>query len=388
MAIVFFCQSCGARFEVAPRLAGKKGRCKTCGQVMHVPKAEELASMSSMPALAASGERRAAAAAIAAAVPVARASTLATAGRRGAASGGGKPQSMNDWLDQSLSKIGLAPLSRAAIPKKPFLPSALDDAEDSKPYVLEKPDRRSARGKGGGPPNAVVVAWRKEISLIHKIFRWLNQSAYLASVPFIVILLFGIAVKVHGISIFGATFVVLLNIGRIVAGIADLAVIPLRDGLSPAKLKKPVRRVVEPIATIAAVWVAFAFIPWLRYSEASTGTITDRLRSTAKGLESDIKSELGTVTDKAKTLELDKLGAQAQEKLRGAVEQAKSIDLNKLGAQAQDKLKGLQSSPGAQTEKPPPQSADTQPSQGPQVRELLKDVQRGREALKELQKDP
>ena len=109
---------------------------------------------------------------------------------------------------------------------------------------------------------------------------------------------------------------VLLNIGRIVAGIADLAVIPLRDGLSPAKLKKPVRRVVEPIATIAAVWVAFAFIPWLRYSEASTGTITDRLRSTAKGLESDIKSELGTVTDKAKTLELDKLGAQAQEKLR------------------------------------------------------------------------
>ena len=45
MGVVFFCQSCGARFEVEARLAGKKGRCKQCGQYMTVPKAEHLASM-------------------------------------------------------------------------------------------------------------------------------------------------------------------------------------------------------------------------------------------------------------------------------------------------------------------------------------------------------
>ena len=52
MGIVFFCQSCGARFEVPDRMAGKKGRCKKCGQYMPVPKAEQLASMAAMPALA------------------------------------------------------------------------------------------------------------------------------------------------------------------------------------------------------------------------------------------------------------------------------------------------------------------------------------------------
>ena len=52
MNIVFFCQSCGARFEVDPRMAGKKGHCKKCGQYMSIPRAEEIASMAAMPALA------------------------------------------------------------------------------------------------------------------------------------------------------------------------------------------------------------------------------------------------------------------------------------------------------------------------------------------------
>ena len=39
MNIVFFCQSCGARFEVDPRMAGKKGHCKKCGQFMSIPRA-------------------------------------------------------------------------------------------------------------------------------------------------------------------------------------------------------------------------------------------------------------------------------------------------------------------------------------------------------------
>ena len=53
MGIVFFCQSCGARFEVDPRMAGKTGRCKKCGQTMSIPRAEQIASIAAMPALAA-----------------------------------------------------------------------------------------------------------------------------------------------------------------------------------------------------------------------------------------------------------------------------------------------------------------------------------------------
>jgi hypothetical protein len=361
-------------------MAGKKGRCKNCGQYMMVPRAEHLASMTSMPALAGVG-----AGAGGAAVAVPRSPLTGRAGP--GVRGGAGPVSIGEWLKAGVSQIGLAPLSLQNIPKRQFAPSALDDAEDSKPYVLEKPDPRDARGhKGGGPPNVVMAAWRKETGKIQKIFRWLNQSAYLVSIPFVIILMFGIAVKAYSIALFGATFVVLLNLGRIVAGVANLAVIPLRDGLNFKKFKKPLRRVIEPIAWIAGVVIAFTFIPWLSTGKGSTGTISDRLRTTAEDLGKHIEGEVDTVAAKAKDLDLDKLGAQAQEKLKGVVDKAKTIDLNKLGSQAQDKLKGLRGSPGEPQSQPSPEGS-TQP-QASQVGELLKDVERGREVLKDLQKQP
>jgi len=308
MGIVFFCQSCGARFEVDARMAGKKGRCKKCNQLMSIPRAEHLTSMVNMPALAGAGVGAMAA---------------PRAGSVGAARAAVGAQSMSDWLKASMSKVGLAPLSVQAIPKRPFLPSALDDPEDSKPYVLEKPDPRDARVQGGRPANAVVAAWKREMGLIGRIFRWLNESAYVVSIPFIIILLFGIVVKAHPIAVFGATFVVLLNIGRSVAGVANLAVIPLRDGLNVKKYKKPLRRVIEPVVTIALVVLAFTFIPWLSSSKAGTGTISDRLRTAAESLGGDIKGEVGNVTEKAKQLDLEKLGSQAQSKFKGVVDKAK-----------------------------------------------------------------
>ena len=282
---------------------------------------------------------------------------------------------MGDWLNASMSKIGLAPLSMKAIPKRAFLPSALDDAEDSKPYVLEKPDRRDRHVREGKPANVFVAAWRKDVGWIQRIFRWLNQSAYLASVPFIIILLFGIAVKAHSIAIFGATFVVLLNIGRIVAGAANLAVIPLKDGFDFRKYKKPLRRVIEPIVTIALVVLAFTFIPWLSTGKASTGTIAERLRSSAESLQTEIEGEVGRVKAKAKDLNLDKLGNDVVEKA------------NKLGTQAQEKLKGLGGAAGDDAAQPPPDDTGGQPQKA-SVKGLLKDVERGARRSKNCRESP
>ena len=175
--------------------------------------------------------------------------------------------------------------------------------------------------------------------------------------PFIIILLFGIAVKANRSPSSAPTFVVLLNIGRIVAGVANLAVIPLRDGFNFRKYKKPLRRVIEPVVTIALVVLAFTFIPWLSSGKASTGTITDRIRATAEDLEKDIKGEVGKVTDKAKDLNLDKLGKDALEKA------------NKLGGQAQEKLKGLGGSSSDGSEKAAPGDAGAPPQTGPSLRE-------------------
>ena len=126
MGIVFFCQSCGARFEVDPRMAGKKGRCKKCGQYMTIPRAEEIASMAAMPALAVAG--------------VGAGVAAASGGRRRVdrllAQGGDQPG--GPGADHARPDAGSAT-------KKPAI--ALDDAEDSKPYVLAQPDaRRIAAG--------------------------------------------------------------------------------------------------------------------------------------------------------------------------------------------------------------------------------------------------
>lgn len=291
MGIVFFCQSCGSRFEVDARMAGKHGRCKKCGQDMAIPKADQLASMVAMPALAA---------APAAAAP--------GPGEAGAAS----------WIKTASSNVGLAPLTldRFSIAKKNAKPSPLDDAEDSKPFLLAGPEISDFHGKKSKPVSAVARIWRKDVGFIQKTFRWLNESAYLVSIPFVMILLFGIAVKSRHLAIFGAVFVILLNLGRIVAGVANLAVVPLREGINTKKMKKPLRRVIEPVLTIALVVLAFTFVPWLSSSPPGQGNIRERIKKEVTELENEVKDEVKNAAA-GKGLGVKKLADEAKEKLKG-----------------------------------------------------------------------
>jgi hypothetical protein len=334
MPIVFFCQSCGARFEVDAHMAGKRGHCKKCGQMMTIPRAVDIASMSAMPALAMAG---------AGAAPAAR----ATAGASAAVAG----RSMSSWLKDGMSKVGLAPLTVDRMPagfRKQTKPSPLDDAADSKPYVLAQPVRE-AHGRVTRQDNAALNLWRRKVGGLEKLFRKLNQAAYLISVPFLLILIFGAVVKSRQLALFGAAAVVLLNVGRLAAGAANVALVPLRDGVNVAKMKKPLWRVIEPAVTIVAVIVAFTFIPWLSRGDPSSKDIAGQLRSGAQQLKADIKGEVGRVVD------VDKLGEQAQQGLKHVGDKAKEIDLKKLSEQAQDKLKSFRSSSGAaETEGSPP----------------------------------
>ncbi len=344
MNIVFFCQSCGARFEVDPRMAGKKGHCKKCGQYMSIPRAQEIASMAAMPALA-------------------MAEAGAVAGRAPGAGAVAGPAPATNWLARMTSQVGLAPITIDRMPagrKKPAM-FAEDDLADSKPYALAKPERRRSGGGGSRPPGVVARVWRGQLGGLQKLFRKLNQAAYLVSIPFLMILIFGTVVGNRPMALFGATVVVLLNIGRLVAGTANLAVIPLRDGIDLTKMKKPLGRVIEPAVTIVLVFLAFLFIPWLSSAQAAKGTIADRIRFGAKALKEDMKGQVNQVVDvdklgaqvqgqlkdlgdKAKDLDIEKLGTQVQGQLKDLGDKAKDFDVKKLGAQAHEKLKELGSS--------------------------------------------
>jgi hypothetical protein len=298
MGIVFFCQSCGARFEVDPRLAGKKGRCRKCGQYTTIPRAAEIASMTALPVRAA---------------VVGRAAPIA----KGAEPAG---PSIGAWIKAGLSSVALAPLTLDRVPR-PRKPDPLDDAEDSRPYVLARP-MVETRGRVRVQDNILVRLWRRELGGIQKVFRWLNESAYFVSIPFIMILLFGTAVKNRPIALFGATFVVLLNLGRLAAGAVELVVAPFRDGLKVRKLKKPARRVGEPLLTILLVFLGFTFIPWLSGSQPVRGSLTDRIREGAAGLGKEIEGEVDSVVKKARKIDVEKLGERAREKLKGIGEPA------------------------------------------------------------------
>ena len=266
MGIVFFCQSCGARFEVDPRMAGKKGRCKKCGQFMEIPLAEQIASMAAMPALAA-----------------------AAVGGVGVPGPGAAGSSIGAWLKEgAVSQVALAPLTVDRMPLFKKKPDPLDDAEDSKPYVLAKPLVEN-RGRAKVQDNVVLRVWRQQLGGIMKIFRTINQAAYLLSVPFIMILLLGTAVRNRPMAMFGATVVVLLNIGRLVSGAANLAIVPFRDGLDWKKMKKPLRRVAEPALTIGLVGLAFVFVPWLATGEPAKRGIGGVIGSLEKRTQEELE---------------------------------------------------------------------------------------------------
>lgn len=277
MGIVFFCQSCGARFEVAPRMAGRRGHCKKCGQQMTIPRPDEIASMAAVPALAGAG---------AGAVAVA-----------GVGADGG---SIGALLRAGISGVGLSPITidrMPVAPRRPSPPSALDDAEDSKPYVLAQPVREG-RGRVARQDNAALNLWRRQVGGLQGAFRRVHEAAYLISVPFLMLAMFGIMIRNRPMAMTGAAVVVLLNIGRLVAGGVNLALVPLRDGIDPKKLKKPLRRVIEPAFTIGLVVLAFAFIPWLSGGKAAEGGTHHRPGSALDALEKRTQEEL----DKARAL--------------------------------------------------------------------------------------
>jgi len=311
MSIVFFCQSCGSRFDVDPRAAGKQGRCKKCGQRMTVPKAEEIASMAAMPALAMAGSG-----AVAGAAPEA------------------------NWLAKMTSKVGLAPITIDRMPAGYRKPSPYDDdLADSKPYALATPERRPTSGGASGAAGAVVRVWRGQLGGVQKLFRKINETAYLVSIPFLMILLLGAAVRNRPLALFGATVVVLLNIGRLVSGFANLAVIPFRDGINLKKMKKPFRRVIEPAVTIGLVVLAFTFIPWLSGGGAAKGTIRDRLSNSARDLGREMEGKVGAAVEKAQALDVKNFGNAAKSKF------------GELEGQARDRIKEVSqpdgSGPGA-----------------------------------------
>jgi len=299
MAIHFNCSQCGAPFVVEERLAGRAARCKRCGSRTTIPGIRD---------------------AVAAAAPGGRAVAAVGAGKAAPAVAPGptKPAAPViavarplNWIDAVTSQVALAPITEQRLSALRKKPTPLDDASFSGLYKLgtapSLPALKGARGRSAG---AITRTYRHEMFKIQSLFRWLNQSAYLVSVPFLMILLLGVVTNSQSLLALGATVVVALNIGRLLAGMANLLVIPFRDSpiqgvlfLIPPitfiylyqnwnKARKPVQRIIGPIGTIGLVILAFLIAPYLHGGEKKKGSIKEQLRSGVGSAEAAINRNL------------------------------------------------------------------------------------------------
>ena len=216
--IHFECPACGASFDVDDRMAGRAGRCKRCGRKMTIP---SRAGASAVRSKAADGQAKAVAAAASTGLRLTPMAPVATAPSQ-PSTAAGRPI---NWLQAVNSQVALAPISMDQMRGLGSRPSPLDEPSIAGPYkVATAPSLPALHMAGRKPAGAVTRNYRNVMRKVQKVFRWLNESAYLVSVPFIMCLLLGLAVGNHSLLVLGATAVVLLNICRIVAGAANLIV--------------------------------------------------------------------------------------------------------------------------------------------------------------------
>lgn len=290
MAITFTCESCEARFSVADRLAGKKARCKGCGRVLTIPEASRpVVAASTSPALA-----------------------------RAAVGPGAKPMA---WLDAVTSQVALKPITmdklQALGRTAPRRPSMFEEDENTPagPYDLlsapNLPAVDAARAATGRAAPRIVQDYRNALLPFQRLFRKLNEWAFVVSAPFLAIFMLAVAARNYSWAVLGATAIVLLNLSRLGTGLLNLFMIPFRDNpvqgvlfLIPPftvvyciqnwnRVRKPVERVIGPALTIGLVVAAFAFLPFLNGGKKTEGTIAERLKAGASSLDAKVQEKLG-----------------------------------------------------------------------------------------------
>jgi hypothetical protein len=264
-----------------------------------------------------------------------------------------------NWLEAVTSHVALAPISVdgvRGITRKPYDP--LDEPSIPGPYKLASapslPALYVAHGKAAG---AVTRGYRGAMGKVQMVFRWLNESAYLVSVPFLMFVLLGLAVGNHSLLVLGATGAVLLNIGRIVAGVANLVVIPFRESpiqgilfLIPPitffylaqnwkKVHRPVKRIIGPILTLALVGAAFLIEPALQSARTTEGSLQDRAKAGVGTLKKGVREQAG----RASNLKIDDLQS-LQEKAEGAIKSLNADDaLKTIEGRLRDATKAIES---------------------------------------------
>ena len=333
MLLIFTCEHCGKRFRVDERSQGKRGRCSYCGHKMRIPRVDapehaHTATPTATPEAAAEAPFRLSPPEPRPLIPELTPPAAAPPPAHHAAephhsvfhlepdiADGHGPHSHEnhvqfELLDDDTDLDAIAQVSPAV---KRGLQEIAEFEKDPRGYKIEG-DRSGVFSLFGvrdlGPASWLYTKWRSGVNLVLKLFRFIDTWAYLISVPFLMLMVFGILIEKRQFVQTGAVAVVLANYGRFWADLFAFFVRPYKDGplhgllfLFPPYtiyylvtrwdgMKKIVRRIAMSCIPILLVIVMYGFLPSVNSDARNAQGIAAKLQAGKDELDRDIESDL------------------------------------------------------------------------------------------------
>jgi DNA-directed RNA polymerase subunit RPC12/RpoP len=346
MSIIFMCENCGKGFNVDERSQGRRGRCSQCGHVMRIPghrvaehmhaAAPATEPVADPPFKLSPPEPH----------PLARHVILPAVAE----------PAPHHSVEPRLSAFGLAPSTAGTQPPHANEPRVqfelLDDDADPASVVPVSPEiarglheiaefeknRRGYKIEGDrsgvfslfglrepGPASWLYTKWRAGVGSVLKVFRWVDTWAYLISVPFLILMILGIAAENRPFIHTGAVVVVLANYGRFWADLLAFFIRPYKDGplhglafLFPPyaiyylatrwdHMKKIVRRIATSCIPIVLVVLIYSFLPSANPEVKDLRGFGAKLKAGKQELDKEIESDLRGLEEKLIELEKPKV---------------------------------------------------------------------------------
>lgn len=347
MSIIFTCENCGKRFKVDERSQGRRGRCSVCRHVMRIPGApaddverEHPPNHAAQPAadlpfkLSPPEPHPMAHQVVVPAVgepppahpvePHHSVFGLASATPEAQQHRANDPHAQFELLDDEAD-------ADSGVPVSPAIARGLQEIADfeksRKGYQMvgEQSALFTYLGlREDGPAGWVYTKWRSGVSALLKVIRWVDTWAYLISVPFLILMIFGIAAENRSLIHTGAVVVVLANYGRFWADLLALFVRPYKDGpvhglafLFPPytvyylvtrwdSMKKIVRRIAMSCVPIVAVILIYAFDPSANPEAKNAHGLGARIKAGKHELDREIASDLNDLEERLKKNQVSK----------------------------------------------------------------------------------
>ena len=314
MKITFACPSCAKPLVADESLAGRKGRCRHCGQSAIVPDGRQQSRGQQQPRSASAAPVADWRTAVASQLTPATGHTTAAAGRVVAA------PSVDETGDYKLR-----PVTPVNVPK--LAASEWDDAElgpaidSSLGGIFTTPvtvaPSSAARPVPTGPSTA-FLAYRSFFSLLVRATTWISETSYTVSFILIILAVASGMIGRHSLAAMGCGAIVVLNLIGLAGDLASLVTLSFRKNplqgvlflIPPFTLyylwsdwqryRDTVSRMRIPLVMLAVVVAAYMFVPWLHGGKESKGPINESVKRVTDALDENLGGVTGAVSERLK----------------------------------------------------------------------------------------